>query len=241
VEVDYIKCGDCLELMKELPNESVDLIITSPPYNLGKIHHTGNNRFKSYSEYNDDMPEELYQQWQIEVLQECHRVLKSDGSMFYNHKNRIKKGKQISPYEWLFQTDFVIKQEIVWFNRSQNFDKCRFYPMTERVYWLTKSPKTKLYNAINHHDVFDAKDWKPEGTKGNHKRAYPVKMCEDIISCFKNAEIILDPFMGSGSTCVAAINTNRHYIGYELDEKYFEVAQKRIEEAKTRKKNENNV
>ena len=121
--------GDCLEVMRELPDESVDLIITSPPYNLGKTHHTGNKRFKSYSEYNDNMPEELYQRWQIEVLQECFRILKPSGSMFYNHKNRIKKGVQITPYEWLLKTDFVIKQEIVWQNGSQNFDKIRFYPI----------------------------------------------------------------------------------------------------------------
>jgi len=232
LELNRIYNMDCLEGLKLIPNESVDLIITSPPYNLGKTHHTGNNRFKSYLEYDDDMPEELYQQWQIEVLQECYRVLKSDGSMFYNHKNRIKKGKQISPYEWLLQTDFVIKQEIVWINGSQNFDKCRFYPMTERVYWLTKSPKTKLYNAINHHDVFDAKDWKPEGTKGKFKRAFPVKMCEDIISCFKNAEIILDPFMGSGTTAVACIKTNRNFIGFEIDPDYYALAAARLEAAK---------
>jgi len=241
LEVDYIKRGDCLELMKEIPDGSVDLIVTSPPYNLGKQHHTGNNRFKSYCEYDDNLPESLYQKWQIEVLNECFRILKTDGSLWYNHKNRIRGGVQITPYEWLLQTDFVIKQEIVWFNGSQNFDKCRFYPMTERVYWLAKSPKTKMFNAINHHDVFDTKDWKPEGTKNEFKRAFPVKMVEDILLCFPKSKVVLDPFMGSGSTCVAAINTNRHYIGFELDEKYFEIAQKRIEEAKTRKENENNV
>ncbi len=232
LELNKIYCMDCLEGMKLIPNETIDLIITSPPYNLGKTHHTGNNRFKSYSEYNDDMPEELYQQWQIEVLQECYRVLKSDGSMFYNHKNRIKKGKQISPYEWLFQTDFVIKQEIVWFNGSQNFDKCRFYPMTERVYWLAKSPKTKMFNAINHHDVFDAKDWKPEGTKGEFKRAFPVKMPEDILSCFPDAKVVLDPFMGSGTTAVACIKTNRNFIGFEIDPDYYALATARLEAVK---------
>lgn len=226
-----IKQGDCLELMKELPDESVDLIITSPPYNLGAKHHTGNNHFKSYSTYNDNMPEELYQQWQIKILNECHRVLKSTGSMWYNHKNRIRNGVQITPYEWILKSKFSnsIKQEIVWFNGSQNFDKCRFYPMTERVYWLTKNPKTKMYNSINHHDVFDTKDWKPVGTKGEFKRAFPTQMPEDIIKCFPKAQIILDPFMGSGTTGVACVNTNRNFIGYELDEKYFNIAKERIE------------
>ena len=63
-----LKQGDCLELMKELPDESVDLIITSPPYNLGSKHHTGNNY---HNPYPDDMPEGKYQEWQINVLNEC--------------------------------------------------------------------------------------------------------------------------------------------------------------------------
>lgn len=137
--------------MKSIPDGSVDLIITSPPYNLGNTHHTGTKRHKAYD---DNLPEKEYQEWQIQVLNECWRVLKDTGSMIYNHKNRIKNGVQITPYEWLLKTKFIIKQELVWFNGSQNFDKIRFYPMTERIYWLAKSPKTKLFNAINHHDLF---------------------------------------------------------------------------------------
>lgn len=226
--------GDCLEMLRNIQDESIDLIITSPPYNLGKTHHTGNKRFKSYTEYNDDMPEELYQQWQIDVMSECFRILKPTGSMFYNHKNRIKKGVQITPYEWLLKTDFFIKQEIIWQNGSQNFDKIRFYPMTERVYWLAKAPDTKMFNAINHHDFFTRAEWQPVKTKGEHKRAYPVKMCEDIISCFENSEIICDPFMGSGTTGVAAIEANKRFIGIEIDETYFNIAKNRIEKAKAR-------
>lgn len=217
--------------MKNIPDKSIDLIITSPPYNLGKIHHTGNNVFKSYEQYNDNMPEELYQKWQIEVLNECFRILKEEGSLFYNHKNRIRNGVQITPYEWLLKTNFLIKQEIVWFNGGQNFDKCRFYPMTERVYWLSKQSKVKLFNTINHHDVFSRTDWKPQGTKGEFKRAFPVEMPQDIICCFENAKIVCDPFMGSGTTGVACVNTNRSFIGIELDDKYFNIAENRIKKA----------
>ena len=60
LELNRLYNMDCMEGMKQLDNGSVDLIITSPPYNLGKTHHTGNKRFKSYSQYNDDMPEKLY-------------------------------------------------------------------------------------------------------------------------------------------------------------------------------------
>lgn len=219
---------DCLEGLKSLDDESVDLIITSPPYNLGKSHHTGNNRFKAYTDYNDDMPEELYQKWQTEILNECYRVLKKNGSMWYNHKNRIKNGQQIEPYRWLYNTPFIIKQEIVWQNGSQNFDKCRIYPMTERIYWLTKDKSTKLFNAINHHDVFTRAEWQPVKTKGDFKRAYPEQMVEDIISCFPDSNVILDPFSGSGTTCCVAKRMGKQYIGFELSAEYCNIALERI-------------
>jgi len=216
---------DCLKVLPTLEESSVDLIITSPPYNLGNNHHTGNKQHKAY---NDNLPEAEYQEQQLQFLNECFKLLKETGSLIYNHKNRIRKGRQLSPYEWIFKSNFVVKQEIVWVNRSQNFDKMRFYPFTERLYWLTKKPETKLFNAINHYDVFDWKEWKPVGTKGNHTRAFPEKMVEDILKCFPNAEVVLDPYMGSGTTGVAAKNLNRDFIGIELDEKYFNIASERI-------------
>lgn len=68
------------------------MIITSPPYNLGKTHHTGNINTNTNT-YDDNMPEQLYQDWQVEALNECYRVLKDTGSIFYNHKNWNKKNK----------------------------------------------------------------------------------------------------------------------------------------------------
>lgn len=229
LELNRIYNMDCMEGMKDIPDESIDLIITSPPYNLGNAHHTGGIR---HQPYNDDLPEDKYQAQQAMVINECYRVLKQKGSMFYNHKNRIKEGFQISPYEWLLRTKFKIKQEVVWFNGSQNFDKIRFYPMTERVYWLAKEKDTGFYNSINHHDFFDTQDWGPEGTGKVHKRAFPTKMVRDILSCFEESKTVLDPYMGSGSTAVACINLKRKYIGFEIDKEYFEAANKRIEAVK---------
>lgn len=230
LELNKIYNTDCLEGLRQLDDNSVDLIITSPPYNLGKQHHTGNNRFKSYNEYNDDMPEKLYQQWQVEVLDECFRVLKQDGSMFYNHKNRIRDGLQIEPYKWIYKSKFsdLIKQEIIWQNGSQNFDKIRFYPMTERLYWLAKDSKTKMFNAINHHDLFTRAEWQPVKTKGAFKRAYPEKMVEDIITCFENSNIILDPYSGSGTTCAVAKRMGKQYIGFELSKESCDLSNERI-------------
>jgi site-specific DNA-methyltransferase (adenine-specific) len=216
---------DVLEGLAKLDNESVDLIITSPPYNLGNDHHTGNKRHKSYE---DNIPEKEYQEWQIKVLNECFRVLKKEGSMIYNHKNRIKKGEQITPYQWLLKTNFVIKQEIVWINRSQNFDKIRFYPWTERLYWLTKDRMTKLSNMLNKNDVFDWNEWKPVGTSKKHTRAFPLKMVKDLIKVFPDAKIILDPFMGSGTTAVAAKEVGKEFIGFEVKEEFVKLAEDRL-------------
>tara|TARA_R110000824_G_scaffold194132_1_gene376637 strand:+ start:22 stop:699 length:678 start_codon:yes stop_codon:yes gene_type:complete len=218
---------DCFNSFKKINDSSIDLIITSPPYNLGNSHHTGNKRHQAY---NDNLPEKEYQETQIKLLNECFRVLKKNGSMIYNHKNRIKKGIQISPYEWLFKSNFFIKQELVWINRSQNFDKIRFYPWTERIYWLTKSPKTKLINTINKHDVFDWTEWKPVGTRGSHTRAFPEQFVADMLAVFPNAKTVLDPYMGSGTTGYVAVNSNRNFIGFEAIKEYFDIAKKRINE-----------
>lgn len=221
--INTVVQGDCLEGMKMIPDNSVDLVVTSPPYNLVSGHHTGNKKTQAYD---DNLPENEYQNWQIKILNECKRVLKSNGSILYNHKNRIKNGVQFSPYEWLFKTELFIKQELVWFNGSQNFDKCRFYPMTERIYWLSKTPDTTFNNKINHHDLFK---WQAEGTNKKHTRSFPVKMITDFIYCFE-ADIILDPFMGSWTTARACKDLGRNFIGFELSEEYCSIGESRLEQ-----------
>jgi len=214
--------GDCLEVMRDLPDKCIDLVVTSPPYNLGNNHHTGNRK---HNPYDDDMPEEDYQKWQIEVLEECRRVLRLGGSMFYNHKNRLKKGVSITPYEWLLKTKWNIKQELIWVNGSQNFDKIRFYPVTERIYWLTRTSNTVLYNDINHHEVFN---WASEGTRKEHTRSFPLQMVGDIMRCFPTKGIVLDPYIGSGTTAVMAKQMGWDYVGIEKNPKYVKIANDRL-------------
>jgi site-specific DNA-methyltransferase (adenine-specific) len=225
LELNKIYNLDCLDGLSKLDDESIDLIITSPPYNLGNTHHTGTKKTQSYE---DDMPEVDYQKWQKQVLDECFRVLTPEGSMIYQHKNRIKKGVQISPYEWIFKTKFIVKQEIVWINRSQNFDKIRFYPFTERVYWMTKNSKIKLKNTINKQDVFDWKEWRPVGTKMQHTRAFPEKLVSDMLAVFPDAKIILDPFLGSGTVAYVAKKLKRDYIGFDIGKDFIKQARSKL-------------
>jgi len=225
MKLNKIYNEDCLDTMARMEDNFIDLTITSPPYNLGKKHHTGNKKFNAYDEYIDDLPEDKYQAQQIKMLNELYRVTKEGGSLMYNHKNRIREGLQISPYEWLFKTEWTIKQEIVWFNGSQNFDKVRFYPMTERIYWLSKGNKTNFINVINQHDLI--KDT-AEGTDKDHKRAFPLSLARKFIMCFPNSRLIYDPYMGSGTTAEASLCENKSYLGSEISKNYIKTSQNRI-------------
>lgn len=103
--------------------------------------------------------------------------------------------------------------------------------MTERIYWLAKRPETKLFNVINHCDIFSRGEWQPVGTGEKHKRAFPEKMIMYLLSCFPQAVIVLDPFMGSGTTAVACKRLNRKFIGIEVSQEYVGIANKRMQES----------
>lgn len=222
LKLNHIYNEDCLDTMERIPDGMINLAITSPPYNLGNSHHTGNKR---HNPYDDDLPEDDYMKQQIEVLERLYDKTSDDGSLIYNHKNRLKKGASITPYSWLLQTRWIVKQELVWFNRSQNFDKIRFYPMTERIYWLAKSPETKLQNNINAHDLFK---WESEGTDKTHTRAFPEQLVKDMLACFPESKIIYDPYMGSGTVAKVAKEYGRNYIGSEISAEYCAVAEARL-------------
>lgn len=127
---------DCLEGLKQLDDNSIDLIITSPPYNkagFNGVHKKSKNDIWNKTiNYNDDvnsdnMNEDEYQEWQINVLNECFRVLKPNGSMFYNHKLRVNKNKASFPLEWINKSNFIFRQMIIWDRSSSvNLDKCRY-------------------------------------------------------------------------------------------------------------------
>lgn len=221
---------------KLIENKSIDLIITSPPYNLGGKFHTGNTRYnKAYNKHDDNLPEDIYQEQQIEFLNNCYEKLQDGGSMFYNHKPRIRDGITIHPLEWILQSKFILKQEIIWKNRSQNFDKIRFYPFTERVYWLVKDKKTKLFNNVNLSDIWEFKNMKRHSI---HKATFPIDLPLTILKCFDASRVILDPYMGIGTTAKAVIelnkedNKDRKYIGFEIDELYINTANEEINNIK---------
>lgn len=214
--------ADCEELLPSIRNEFA-LCITSPPYNIGNTHHTNKHRHTPYA---DNLPEPEYQAWQVRVLNLVWQALRPGGWLFYNHQNRIRNGRQISPYEWLPQSKFIIKQEVVWHRGSPNMDKCRFYPFTERIYCLAKDENATIFNSRNLTD-----DWhiSPVGTSGSHARAFPEELVSNIIGSVPNAsEGVFDPFCGSGTVLRVCKDMNIRAVGIEKEEKYCKVAVSRM-------------
>lgn len=248
LDINRIYKTDVLEGLKQLDDNSVDIMIFSPPYNKHGLRNNGKevtqNNIKSASvqrnwvqsiayggDFNvDNMKEDDYEQWQIEILNECYRVLKEDGSIFYNHKNRLYGGEVYSPYKWLYQTPFKIRQEIVWDRGSTCIlAPIRWLPTTERVYWLTKSKQTKFYRNINGEHKTEV--WKIGIERNNpHPAPYPLELPNTILDNFPKDEklLIVDPFVGSGTTIISALQHNHNYIGFDIFQEYVDMTEERI-------------
>lgn len=220
--------GDCLDI---LPLIKADACLTSPPYNLGGFHqmHGGNSAKWKYEGIPDDMPEDDYQNWQTNICELIFKV--SSGPMFYSHKNRIVNGRLISPLAWLEKTSWVVHQAVV-VNKGSgaNVDKRRFFPVHEHLYVLLKSAKDSLENKHCLTDVWFVGDEQTNRKDANHPAVMPESVALKCLSA-TNAQTILDPFMGTGTTGVSCANLGRKFIGIEIEPKYFDIACERIENA----------
>jgi site-specific DNA-methyltransferase (adenine-specific) len=239
--IDKITCGDSLEIMKTMPSKSVDLVITSPPYNLknstgnGMSHNTKTGKWANaalrngYSAYDDCMPHEAYVQWQRNCLTEMMRLIKDDGAIFYNHKWRVQNGLLQDRHDIV--EGFPVRQIIIWKRRGGiNFNPGYFLPTYEVIYMIAKpdfrlAPKSNAYG-----DVWEF----GQEMKNPHPAPFPIKLIDRIVES-TTSQIILDPFMGSGTTAVSAINHKRNYIGIEISKDYCTMAEDRIKELKKKK------
>jgi site-specific DNA-methyltransferase (adenine-specific) len=228
-----IICGDCLEIMKQIPDKSINLIVTSPPYNLK--NSTGNGMkdgrggkwsnaalLNGYANYNDCMPHDQYVKWQKECLSEAMRILSDDGAIFYNHKWRVQGGLLQDRNDIV--KDFPVRQIIIWKRKGGiNFNPGYFLPTYEVIYLIAK-PKFKLKNKSN--AIGDVWEF-PQEMNNPHPAPYPLELAERCITS-TDAQIILDPFMGSGTTAVASKKYNRTFIGIEISSEYCQLAENRI-------------
>ena len=216
-----------------MPDQSVDLVVTSPPYNLK--NSTGNGMkdgrggkwskaalMNGYEEHDDNMPHDKYVAWQKECLREMLRVTKDNGAVFYNHKWRVQGGLLQDRHDIV--DEFPVRQIIIWKRAGGfNFNPGYFVPTYEVIYMIAK-PKFRLAKGANSFgDIWEF----TQEMKNKHPAPFPVKLIERIIGSTE-AQLILDPFMGSGTTAIAALNLGRNYIGIDLSKKYCDIADERI-------------
>lgn len=230
--------GDCLEILRKLPNESIDLVVTSPPYNLK--NSTGNGMkdgrggkwanaalIEGYENYDDCMPNDEYAKWQHEVLLECLRVIKDDGAIFYNHKWRVQAGLIQDRRDIVY--DVPLRQIIIWQRKGGiNFNAGYFLPTYEVIYLIAKKNFKLAPHSNRYGDVWDIM----QEQRNDHPAPFPVELIDRIVSC-TTAQIVLDPFMGSGTTAVVAAGLGRDFIGIEKSAKYCKAAMERLEKNKT--------
>ena len=225
--------GDCIELMKQMPAGSVDLIVTSPPYNIK--NSTGNGLkngsggkwpqaelIKGYADHDDAMPHEDYVAWQRDCLQAMMRVLSEEGAIFYNHKWRVQGGLLQDRADIV--DGFPVRQIIIWQrNGGINFNPGYFLPTYEVIYLIANRGFRLASKANALGDVWQI----PQESKNPHPAPFPVELAQRCVDS-TTASVILDPFLGSGTTVIAAEISRRDWIGIDISREYCELARQRI-------------
>ena len=236
--LNSIILGDCIESMKQLQDGSVNLVVTSPPYNLknssgnGMKAGTACGRWKNnplqngYSDHDDNMPHSEYVHWQRNCLSEMMRILSDDGAIFYNHKWRVQNGLIQDRADIV--EGFPVRQIIIWKRAGGfNFNPGYFVPSYEVIYLIAKK-KFKLAKGANAlTDVWEIN----QERKNKHPAPFPLELADRCVRS-TDAQIIFDPFMGSGTTAIAALKNERDFIGCELSKDYKDMADERISQFK---------
>ena len=222
--------GDCLELMRDMGTESIDLIVTDPPYKVatgGVPNETNNvilnkNRPKGilteHSQLIKIIPK--FSDW----VPECYRVLKNGSHAYFmiNSSNLIELANGIE------KAGFKIHNILTW--KKNNCTPSQFYMKNCEFVIFCRKGKAKYINNIG--DSKTVHEFNNISGKKVHPTEKPIELMKFYIeNSSEENDAVLDPFMGSGSTGVACVNTFRNFIGFEIDENYFNIATKRIEEA----------
>ena len=226
--------GDTLTELRKLPADIVDVGVTSPPYNKQEKHKGWLVKNVVYDSYKDAVPEAEYQQNQVDTLNEIYRITAPGGSFFYNHKIRWERGEMFHPMDWLRRTNWTVKQEIIWDRvLAANIRGWRFWQVDERVYWLYKPVGSHLIGKeLKSVDAKLTSIWRgvPEG-KNPHPAPFPLWLPARVIIAILGADnpgVVLDPYVGSGTTAVAAKLLGHRYIGIDRSEAYIQMAQDRL-------------
>ena len=213
--------GDCLERMKEIPDGSVDMILTDPPY---KVTSRGGYTNAGGMMLCDKMRKgDVFEHNNISIsdyLGSLYRVLKESSHCYIMTNNKNITDFLIAVKE----SEFHLVKNLIWAKDNKIMSQA-YMSQFEYILFLRKG-KFKKINNCGTSDLIMVKNTKAK----SHPTEKPVELMEVLISnSSDDGDVILDPFMGTGSTGVATKNLNRNFIGIELDENYFNIAKQRIE------------
>jgi DNA modification methylase len=265
MDYNQIYAGDALELLKQMPDSSVDLVITSPPYSTLKVYID-----------NPGILADNYVEWFLPICNEICRVIKPTGSFILNINDKVENGFR-HPYVYDLiseihkKTDLKMFERLFWNKMKGLPNRSRFGDRVEYLFWFAKKsgfkffidemrteyseksiqrmkkPLKKRY-ARTENDSDEYKDWSPnplgalpttlvnissESKKisDNHVAVYPLGLVNYFIKgSTEEGDLVLDPFIGTGTTGVSAKKLGRNFIGFEKQLEYIKVANKRIEE-----------
>jgi len=243
--------GNSLELLKKIPNKSIDLIFADPPYNLqlkDTLYRPDQTTVEAVTNDWDKFDTyESYDRFSIQWLNECKRVLKDGGALWVigSYHNILRLGTSIQ------NLGFWILNDIIWHktNPMPNFRGTRFTNAHETLLWCTTSKKAKYtFNYQNLKGLNEGKqmrsDWhipicsgKERLRKDNNQRSHPTQKPEALLyrillASSNKGDTILDPFVGSGTTAVVAKKLQRKYIGIEQEKDYVSIAKQRLKNTK---------
>lgn len=249
--------GNCLEVMpKFLKDNSVNLVITSPPYNTSRNSGTMENYEKRYDFYLENINNREYMNWTVNVFNEFDRVLTENGCVLYN----ISYGNENADLLWLTiaeiieKTNFCVADCIVWKKKSalpNNVSSNKLTRICEFIFVLcrkeeyntflcNKEIKSQSKTGQNYYNnmfnIVEARN--NDGSCDLNKATYSSELVEKLIKMYSTSEsdIILDPFMGTGTTGVACLELKREFIGIELSPKQYEYSKQRLENINVRKR-----
>jgi modification methylase len=222
--------GDSLTELKKIEDNTIDLVVTSPPYNKNywiRNRHQKGKRIITYDEYDDSLEPDEYIQQQKDILTELIRVIKPSGSIFYNHIDILWKHNTIHPS---YVYEFPVKQVIIWDRKNTpKLDKSYFLPTTEWVFWIKKDKESIPYfnRGLAQHKKNIWTINKEKNSK--HPAPFPIELVDNIVkSCCPENGLVLDPYLGSGTTALSCKNNNFNFIGIDISEQYINMTKERI-------------
>lgn len=222
-----IRCGNCLDYLKDIPTASIDLIATDPPYKVTARGNSGNSGGMMQKEINRSGNVFTHNSISCKLYApEFFRILK-DGTHCYVMTNHVNLVEMLNTF---IECGFEFVKSIIW-DKGNKIMGQFYMSQYEYILFFRKGAGKKINNCGTS-DILSVPNKKLKGEDGYnlHDTEKPVELMQILVeNSTQVGETVLDPFLGIGSTGVASVSCGRNFIGYEIDEKYFKIAKSRIE------------